>query len=348
MASGSRDLATEAAQAIPVTLLTGFLGSGKTTVLNHLLGLPDLGETAVLINEFGSVALDHLLVRAVDEEVMVLESGCICCSVRGDMVTALRDLFLKRIKVDIPEFKRLIIETTGLADPAPLIHTLVAEPLLAARYRLDGIVTTVDALVGGQTLDQHAESVKQVALADRLLITKTDMAEAGNVPPLADRLRALNPGADLLCIDNGVVDPAQIFDCGLFNGRDRTPDLNRWLGQVAAPHEDPGHHHHHAHDSRIASFVLTWEAPLDWPSLGEAMGMLMATHGTSLLRVKGILNIAGEDRPVALHGVQHVFHQPVALEAWPDSDRRSRLVFITRDLGEQVVRDLFAAFLTSR
>lgn len=344
---------------LPVTLLTGFLGSGKTTLLNHLLSSPALKDCAVLINEFGEAAIDHLLVRRVSDEITVLDSGCLCCSVLGDLVTSMRDLFRKRAMGEVPEFQRVLIETSGLADPAPIIHTLMSDVFLAARYRLDGVICTVDAVNGARTLDANRESVKQAAVADRLLITKTDLADPETIEALDHRLAALNPTARRLTVAHGVADAADLLDCGLWNGQDKIPDVARWLndealaGQNCAPGcDDPHHHHPHGHDhghhhhghdrhdDHVTSFVLTFDPRLSWEPFALAIEVLLSMRGENLLRVKGILNIVESELPLVIHGVQHLFHPPVTLPAWPDEDRRSRIVFITRDLSRQAVVQL--------
>ncbi len=344
---------------IPVTVLTGFLGSGKTTVLNHLLAQPELGDTAVLINEFGAVGLDHLLVSHVAEDIVLLNSGCLCCTVRGDMVNAMRDLFLKRVKGEVPEFNRMVIETTGLADPAPIIHTLMNDPLLSSRYRLDGIVSTVDAVNGAQTLDNHEEAVKQAAMADRIILTKTDIADFTQVEVLHARLRQLNPGAPIIRAVDGIVDPDAILDAGLFNDKDKIPDVFKWLNAEAYADlrrerdrklgigDDHAHHHHdvNRHDDRIQAFVFIRDEPVSWPALAFALELLISQRGENLLRIKGIVNAAESDKPLALHGVQHVFHPPATLPEWPGDDRRTRIVFITRDLERRVVEEMLVNVL---
>jgi G3E family GTPase len=274
-------------------------------LLNQLLAGPALKDCAVLINEFGETAIDHLLVRRLSEEMVVLDSGCLCCAVLGDMVTTLRDLFRKRVMGEVPEFGRVVIETSGLADPAPIIHTLMSDVFLSARYRLDGVICTVDAVNGAASLDRQRESVKQAAMADRLLLTKTDLADAGTVAALRQRLAALNPTARQMTSVMGAVDAAELLDCGLWDASGRIADVAGWLNDEALAatghhhhdhdhdhdHDDDHHHHHDRHDAHVSSFVLVFEQPLSWEPLALALEVLMSMRGENLLRVKGIVNV---------------------------------------------------------
>ncbi|PWR17963.1 CobW family GTP-binding protein [Zavarzinia compransoris] len=340
---------------IPVTLLTGFLGSGKTTVLNGLLRHPAMGTAAVIINEFGAIALDHQLVENARDDMILLKSGCLCCTVKGDLIDSLRRLFLQRVRGEVPEFDRVVIETTGLADPAPIIHTLMADPLVAARYRLDGVVVTVDAVNGMATLDEHEEAVKQAAMADRLLLTKTDLATPGQQAALAARLALLNPAAPRVTVIAGAIEPAAVLGLGLFDPNSKSADVGRWLraeAYEAHDHHDHGHHEHHGHhhhdvnrhDDRVQAFCFTIDQPVEPFAFESWLNVLTSFRGPNLLRIKGIVNLIGHDRPVAIHGVQTLFHPAVELPAWPDGDRRSRIVFITRDLDRAVIAETFAAF----
>jgi G3E family GTPase len=339
----------------PVTLLTGFLGSGKTTLLNRLLKHPSMSETAVLINEFGAVSIDHLLVREANENMIIMSNGCICCSVAGDMVTALRDLYFKRANNEIPMFKRVVIETTGLADPAPIMHTLIEMPLVAARYSLSGIVVTVDAAHGMKQLDDHFESVKQAAVADRIVITKTDLVARDVTEKLRARIAALNPGAIIFEAVAGEINPDLLFDTGLYQLGAKTADVQKWLraeayrplptktGLFQQPekprHDDP------RHDKRIRAFAVIIDAPVIWQNLVDALEMLTSMRGEQILRIKGIVNIANESAPRAIHAVQHTIYPAARLPQWPDADHRTRLVFITRDLDENFIRDTLKSFI---
>ena len=347
-------------EPIPLTVLTGFLGAGKTTLLNKLLRDPALKDTAVIINEFGEVGLDHLLVEYVDDNVMLLQSGCLCCTMRGDLVDALETL-LRDLDNNRCTFKRLVLETTGLADPAPVLHTAMMHPYLVMRYRLDGVVTLVDAVNGEATLDAHVEAVKQAAVADRLVLTKTDLADPATIDSLKARLHALNPAAPILDAARGEATPANLLGCGLYDPNSKIPDVSKWLRDEAyADSHDHGHehgHHHHGHDDHghrdrnrhddhIRSFVLTSDEAIPEGAFHLFIDLLRSLHGPNLLRLKGIVKLAeSPERPIVIHAVQHVFHPFSQLERWPDDDRRTRIVFITRDIPESVLRETFAAFL---
>ncbi len=334
---------------LSVAVITGFLGSGKTTLLRHLLHHPAMGETAVIVNEFGEIGLDHVLVESAKEDLVLMNSGCLCCTIRGDLVNTIRDLYQRRVRREVPPFERLVIETTGLADPAPILHTLMSDPLIVERFRLDSVITTVDALAGPASLERHEESRRQAAVADRLLITKTDLAEAAELAELEARLAALNPAASRQRIVQGAVEPASIFNAGLYDPQSKSADVRRWLQAEAYGGAGHGHDHGHGHDvnrhdESIRAFCLTYDQPLDWDRFCSWIDMMFSLYGRDILRIKGLLNVEGQERPVVIHGVQHVFHPPVELEAWPDEDRRSQLVFIVKDLSPKVFEDTLAAF----
>jgi len=344
-------------QRLPISVLTGFLGSGKTTVLNHLIQQPTLSRTLVLINEFGEIGLDHdLVTHSKDDVVIEMSSGCLCCTIRGDLAKTLREAPARFARGGKLWFDRVIIETTGLADPAPILHTLMTEPLVARRYRLDGVIATVDAVNGGDTLYRQIESVKQAAVADRLLITKADLVESDALGELRGRLRDLNPAAPQIIARNGVVDPALLFDAGLYNPKTKTLDVQEWLRAEAygrrhdhmhdaADHHHHGHHHHvNRHDAHIRAVCLTIDAPIPADALDLWLETLISLRGADFLRVKGIVNVTELDGPVVIHGVQHIFHPTVMLNSWPSEDRRSRIVFITRDIDESVLRGTLKVF----
>lgn len=342
---------------IPVSLLTGFLGSGKTTVLNKLVRRPELARTVVVINEFGEIGLDHELIESSNEDMVLLQSGCLCCTIRGDLIDTLRSLMARRIAGEIAPFERVIIETTGLADPAPILHTFMSDEALLSSYRLDGVITTIDAATAQTTLDSQIESVKQAAVADRLLLTKTDLVDAPASNALVERLRAINPAAPLVVASHGNINPSEILEAGLFNPATKSIDVQRWLKAEAYAwrgdhhhdhhHGDHGHAHRHdviRHDEHIKAVCLTVDDPIPANAFDTWLTVLLALKGPSLLRVKGILNIAELDGPLVIHGVQHVFHPPLHMKKWPSKDRRTRIVFITRDIDEAALRDTLQMF----
>jgi G3E family GTPase len=358
---------------IPVSLLTGFLGSGKTTLLNHLVHQPALRDTLVIINEFGEIGLDHLLVTHSEENVVVeMSSGCLCCTIRGDLQKTLKDAHWRFARNAERQFNRVIIETTGLADPMPILHTLMADAELAEHYRLDGVITAVDAVNGMGTLDAHQEAVRQAAVADRLLLTKTDLADAAQLAALKQRLAIINPSAAQSAVLNGAVEAASLFDLGLFRAEGKSLDVQKWLNEEAYKdqaeahddhhqhhdhHDHHGHHDHahdnHAHDvnrhdDRIRAFCFTFQEPIDPIMFEEWLTLLMSLKGGDMLRLKGILNLAGRSGPTVIHGVQHIFHPTIELPEWPSEDHSTRIVFITRDIDRDLIERTFDAFMRTQ
>jgi G3E family GTPase len=321
----------------PVTLITGCLGSGKTTLLQRLLLDPALSDTAVLINEFGEIGLDHHLLERIDEAMVMLQSGCVCCTIRGELSTAIKDLHSRRERGLLPPFRRLVIESTGLADPFPILSTVRSDPVLRHHFGLGNVITTVDAVNGARQLDAQPESIKQVAVADRLVLTKTDLATAEVVDCLTQRLRHINPGAPLWRGAEDDIDADALLSAD-GDGVEHWQRVDR-LGDTG---HTPDDHHRHADD--IRTLALSFDEPVDWTRFGIWLTMLLHRHGDALLRVKGILNVADAATPVAVHAVQHLVHPPRHLGAWPDGDRRSRLVFIARGLDPVVIERSFRAF----
>jgi len=336
---------------IPVTLLTGFLGSGKTTLLNRLVRHPGMADTAVIVNEFGEIGLDHLMVTEGQENVVLLDSGCLCCTIANTLADTLADLYFRRVRGDVPAFARVVIETTGLADPAPMLHTLLRHAFVTRHYVVDGIVATVDGIFGLDQLDAHGEAAKQAAIADRLLITKADVASQG-LASLRARLRALNPGAPILEVVMGEVAPERIVGIGLHDAIERV-DAERWLQDPAIAEQDHDHadsgvhdgaHGSNRHDARIRSYAAYFDFPVTWAGYAGWVELMRRRNAEDLLRVKGLVRIDnGEARPYVIQTVQHAFAEPVRLERWPSSDRRSRLVFITRDIDRGIVEESLAA-----
>jgi G3E family GTPase len=338
-----------AQSTIPVSVITGFLGSGKTTLLSRLLADQRMNKAAVIINEFGEVGLDHILVTTPREDVVLLSSGCLCCSLRGDLVNTLTSLFNERALGEIPEFDRVLVETTGLADPAPVLLTVTADERLSEVFHVERVITTVDAVHGLGQLDSQPESVKQACVADVILLTKTDIADADKLAVIRARLQRLNPIALTRDVVQGKIDPDWLFNFAA-PGLARTRDFSGLVEQVESANIDHHHNHDEDHDDHhhdrefdthpgVHSFSVIREQPVTFSGLEVWMGLLGNVHGPSLLRVKGIVNIGG--RPIVIQAVQHMFHPLSELPDWPDDDHRSRIVFITRDiLREEIERTL--------
>jgi G3E family GTPase len=332
-----------AANTVPVTIITGFLGSGKTTVLNHLLRQPSLADTVVIVNEFGAVGLDHLLIEQAIEDAVLLKNGCICCTVRGDIADTLDTLWQRRDAGELPPFRRIAIETTGLADPAPVAHALLAEPDARYACRLDGIVTTVDALHGPLQLDRQPEARRQVAMADRILLTKTDLASDDQIATAEARIVALNATAPVRRVVAGAADAADVFDLGPDSAR-----LEQWLRPFET---DPHLGHHHLpfrHGEQIGSVVLRYDRPIVWASLRHWLQSVLSLRGDAVLRLKGVVWLQGETRPIVLQGVHHVLHPPVHLDRTDQQAGVTRIVLITRGLSPAGLRASFATALADR
>ena len=328
----------------PVVVLTGFLGSGKTTLLNRFLHHPATSNTAVIVNELGEVGLDHLLVHAPVDETVLLDNGCLCCTLRGDLSATLQELVARRVTGEIPPFERVVIETTGTADPVPMVQTLVDDEDVRPFFHLDGIVSALDALNAEQQLDHHFQAVKQVAVADRVLLTKPDLVNEATLARLTDRARGLNPGVAVDVVMDGEIDPARLLGSGSGPKSSRSADVESWLGEAACEaiartraasdpcdhEEDDGHHAHHHHGDAIRTFTVRRSIRVNPAGLKLWLDLLSVYQGPNLLRVKGILNVEG--RPVLVNVVQHACHPPRTLDEWPDDDRSSRVVFITHGL----------------
>jgi G3E family GTPase len=321
------------AEPLPVTVLTGFLGAGKTTLLNGLLRRPELRRAALVINELGDIGIDHDLVRTSDEQVVELMTGCICCAVRGDLARTLHELWRDRVRRRVPEFDRVVIETTGLADTGPVLQTLAADAVLDDRYALGGVVTVVDAVNGMATLATHPEARSQAVAADRLVLSKTDLATAEGLAGLELRLRHLNPSAPLLRVAPGAVDPDLLAP--VYGSAARVLE---WLGHA--------HHGPHHHDDGIRTFALRHEQPVAAATVADFLGLLTELRGPDLLRVKGLVALVEQpDRPLVVHVVQHLIHEPFPLAHWPSADRATRFVFITRHIPEEPVLQLWHALV---
>ena len=346
---------------IPVSIITGFLGAGKSTLLNRILQDPSSSDTAVIINEFGEVGIDNLLVEASGDTLVELSNGSLCCTVRGELVDTLASMMDSMQTGRLKPIRRVVIETTGLADPAPVMQSVMGNPVIAQSYELDGLITVVDAVNGLSTLERHPEAVKQVAVADRLILSKMTMVAADQLKRLYAQLDVLNPRAERLDGDSSAAAVASVLQAGLYDASTKIPDVDRWLRHEIEnePHSHghdhgelhghEGHHHHHdvtRHGSNIRSFSLVHDQPIDPMAIEMFVDLLRSAHGEKLLRMKAVVALSDNpERPLVLHGVQSIFHPPQRLRAWPEGpDRRTRMVLITQALSEEFVSDLFAAF----
>ncbi len=337
---------------IPLSVITGFLGSGKTTLLNKLLQETQMANTAIIINEFGDIGIDHLLVETADEGIIELSDGCLCCTVRGELVDTLLRL-LKRLDVPNVQISRIIVETTGLADPAPILHTIMSHPVLSEQMRLDGVITLVDAVNGSNTLEAHEEAAKQVAVADRLVLTKSQLQPSlSEAELLLRRIARLNPAAPVIDLTSLNITTntlfEKLFNCGLYDPASKSVDVARWLRDEAINENSHDHHHHdvNRHDASIRAFTLTHDIPIEASAIQAFLDLLRSAHGPNLLRLKGIIQTAeNPENPVVIHAVQHLFHPPATLSEWPDDDHRTRMVLITKNLAPEFVERLFNAFI---
>ena len=335
---------------IGITVLTGFLGSGKTTILSSLIKQKEMANAAIIINEFGEVGLDHDLIETTDENVIELQNGCICCTIQGDLKTTLLNLLKKMEKGDVSPFNHVIIETTGLADPVPIIHTLMTSLDLQRIYSIDGVITVVDAINGDSTYNAHEEAVKQTAFADRIILSKTDIADKGTVDALTKRIKSINPKVTIIKSDKYSLTVSMLLELNDYDPQNKEWNVREWLdieknksSNHVRNHYDRHHHEHdvNRHGDNIKTFAMVTSQPVSMRSVNFFLELLMSQMGEDILRIKGILNINGENKPAVIHGVQHIFHPLEWLEKWPSNDKTSRLVFITKNINKKNIDELF-------
>ena len=334
---------------ITITVLTGFLGSGKTTILTSLIKQKQMAKAAIIINEFGEVGLDHDLIETTDEKVIELQNGCICCTIQGDLKTTLLNLLKKMEKGDISPFDHVIIETTGLADPVPIIHTLMTSLDLQRIYSIDGVITVVDTVNGESTYNAHEEAVKQTAFADRIILSKTDIADEIAINSLTKRIRKISPKVTIIKSDKKSLPVSKLLGLNDYNPQNKDWNVREWLQiekNKSSNHTHNHHDHHHKHDVNrhgddIETFAMVTSEPVSMTAVNLFLELLMSQMGENILRIKGILNIKGQSCPAVIHGVQHIFHPLEWLEKWPSEDKQSRLVFITKNIKRDIIDDLF-------
>lgn len=331
---------------LPVSIITGFLGSGKTTLLNQLVQHPDMGKAAVLVNEIGEIGLDHFLIETISEEIILLQSGCICCQLNGDFISTLIDLYEKRLTGEIESFTHVLVETTGIADPAPIVQALLLDPQLVSHYRLGSIITTVDAVFGFSQLSKHQECVRQVSLADKLLLTKTDLSEKPARDTLINALRQLNPNASISEVISGRISPEEVFEDPSLQSRPDASEIAAWLG-TKNPQQQPADNAVDTatiHTAGITSFSVTVDGAIDWEELVEWLDDLLFSRSQQILRIKGMLDISGKEGPVVIQAVQHIVYPPLELASWPDGVHQSALVFITCGLSRAAIETSLRQF----
>ena len=334
---------------IGISVLTGFLGSGKTTVLTSLIKQKQMANAAIIINEFGEVGLDHDLIETTDEKIIELQNGCICCTIQGDLKTTLLNLLKKMEKGEVSLFNHVIIETTGLADPVPIIHTLMTSLDLQRIYSIDGVITVVDSINGESTFNAHEEAVKQTAFADRIILSKTDIADKEKVNSLTKRIKAINPKVTIIESDKNSLPVSKLLGLNDYNPQNKDWNVREWLDiekNKSSSHSHNHHDHHHKHDVNrhgddIETFAMVTSQPVSMTSVNFFLELLMSQMGEDILRIKGILNVKGQSCPAVIHGVQHIFHPLEWLEKWPSEDKQSRLVFITKNIKKDTIDDLF-------